>query len=141
MRDLRHRLDRPFAGESLLGVPPLVLRLARRDRPIERPSPIPAREARGPETTLREVRPPVSPSPNTPLLIRVVKFPYALAPGRPGREALPESVAGHPHPTLPPRERRVEALAPSQRRPTDRPRPAAPRRPRDLAALLLGEPA
>jgi len=133
--DLQRRLDRRFAGESLLGLPSLVLELTRRDRPAERPPILPSRGGEAPR--VREVRPPVSPSPNAPLLIRVVKFPFALSPGRPGRTPLPEAAAApdRARPGLPRRER-LGAVA-GVPGPLPRPRPAAPRPPRGLVDLLL----
>lgn len=88
MHDPRTRLQRRVPGEDLGELDALVRRLDARFTVEDRPLPIPDRTTRVRETLTRARGSLPTPSPNAPLLIRVVKFPYALSPGRSERMAL-----------------------------------------------------
>lgn len=96
--DPLHRLTRPIPGEHVgefLSAPGSGMeQMWERDRPLERPSPVPARDA----AALREARVKMitrtaEVRPNAPLLIRLVRHPYALPPGRGKRVTYRESQA------------------------------------------------
>lgn len=85
--DPRHRLSRPIPGEHvgeyLSDSGSSTERAWERDRPLERPCPVPARDSGDVRqvkvkmtTRVAEARP------NAPLLIRLVRHPYALDLGR-----------------------------------------------------------
>lgn len=89
------RLTRPIPGEGIGTESAGTARRWERDRPAERPSPIPARD----QAPLRSVSVKMttrvgSPSPNAPLLIRLVRHPYALDLGRGKRVAYRGDDAG-----------------------------------------------
>ena len=74
------RLRRPVPGEHLLGLTALVARLDARGRWQDPTPPVPDRSTYGRILRFRDVRRKVEPQPNAPLLIRIVKFPYAMHP-------------------------------------------------------------
>jgi hypothetical protein len=81
MRDPRDRLRRRIPGADLGEETPGVTRLFRRGEFEDRKDPVPARDAKAlPTLTLRKARKLADPTPNAPLLIRIVRTPYGLHP-------------------------------------------------------------
>ncbi len=77
------RLKRAFPGEHLDDESEGMTALWERDKPLERPSPVPARDEGELRTTkVRMVTRLAQAKPNAPLLIRLVRHPYALPTGR-----------------------------------------------------------
>lgn len=85
--DPRHRLNRPIPGEHvgeyLTEAGSGMERRWERDRPLERPCPVPARDrADLRQTKVKMTTRLAEARPNAPLLIRLVRHPYALELGR-----------------------------------------------------------
>lgn len=79
--DPRDRLLRPLPGEGLVAETRGMARLHRRGDATERPDPVPARDQKALFTlTTRRAARLADPTPNAPLLIRIVRHPYALHP-------------------------------------------------------------
>ncbi len=80
--DPRERLRRPLMGSRVRGDSPTAERLFARDAAEPRKELVPARDSKLlPTLTLRRTARLASPTPNAPLLIRIVRRPYALQPG------------------------------------------------------------
>ena len=128
--DPRERLRRPLMGGRVRGETATTERLFARDAAEPRRDLVPARDTKLlPTLTLRRTTRLASPSPNAPLLIRIVRRPYALQPG--GRRRvrwLPEA---------PPTFARVSVLEALAAARSERERPAfsahAGKRPRAFA--------
>ena len=81
------RLERRPVGAHLVGLSDLVLKVhARGERPIPEPPTLNGAERAVPSGATRRAARIARPEPNAPQLIRVVKTPYSLSPGR-GRRA------------------------------------------------------
>ena len=86
--DPLRRLTRAIPGEHLVAEGAGMTGCWERDRPLDRPCPVPARDAAELRTTtVRMVTRLAEARPNAPLLIRLVRHPYALAVGRGKRVA------------------------------------------------------
>lgn len=80
--DPRERLRRPLPGSRARGESPTTTRLFAREAAEPRRELVPARDSTLlPSLTLRRTTRLASPTPNAPLLIRIVRRPYALQPG------------------------------------------------------------
>ncbi len=133
--DPRRRLDRPLPGARITDERTLRLHVSE-DRPAP-PCPVPARDEK--ELLKIDTRPSrkkVEAGPNAPQLIRLVRYPFALATGRPKRqvvlEARPTAHAraplGHPmREAVAEREEVRSTRAASSRAELGRPRAFAPR--------------
>ncbi len=85
MLDPRHRLQRHVPGDGMVGITDQVERVLARSkrRVIEFDVPDRTRAVRTGAT--RSARRTAQPEPNAPLLIRLVRYPYALSRGAPVR--------------------------------------------------------
>lgn len=122
--DPLHRLTRPIPGEHVgefLSAPGSGMEQKwERDRPLDRPSPVPARDAAtGREARVKMITRTAEVRPNAPLLIRLVRHPYALSTGRGKRVAYREAAAA-------PNEARVDWHAEIRASIADRQRPDGP---------------
>ena len=91
------RLKRAFPGEHLDDESEGMTALWERDKPLDRPSPVPPRdEAELRTTKVRMVTRLAEAKPNAPLLIRLVRHPYALPTGRGKRVAYRGDEAAEP---------------------------------------------
>jgi len=135
------RLDRAPAGAHLLGLPALVLKLqARSERPVPEPPTLTGGERRSASGATRRATRLARAEPHAPQLIRIVKTPYALAPGRGRRAKVREArerraEVGRLHPVA--ELSSVRRRAPSRSPAGTRARPEYPTVPRDLAARYL----
>lgn len=84
MTDPRHRLYRPVLGERALEARPVVLRVAARDRDIQRRDPVSQHKEPIVYKT-RRLHPRVEAEPNAPQLIRLVRTPFQLDRSYPKR--------------------------------------------------------
>lgn len=81
--DPTQRLRRPRPGDRLIDEEARLDRLFARERAEVRRDPVPARDqAESRVVTMRATTRVATPRPNAPLLIRIVRYPFALAPAR-----------------------------------------------------------
>lgn len=86
------RLSRPVPDLAWWDSREPARRVADRDRPLPEPRPIPGDALCAHPDTIRELKlkTPARPAPNAPLLMRVVRTPFALDPGKVARLRLVE---------------------------------------------------